>query len=118
VLGDLNDFDADVPDINDSRPKSNVLATIRSAGAGADDDLINVLEDVPVDERFTAFYDPDKDGCISRDEFSAIDHVLLSPRLYEHVVSVQYVHSFPAVVQNDPLHVSDHFPIVVTFSEN
>ena len=41
-------------------------------------------------------------------EFSAIDHVLLSPALYGKLAEVSYVHS------HDPRLVSDHFPIVVT----
>ncbi len=44
-------------------------------------------------------------------EFSAIDHVLLSPALYRRVVDVRYVHA------HDPREVSDHFPIVVTLGD-
>ena len=53
----------------------------------------------------------DGDGQFDAGEFSAIDHVLLSPALYRRVVDVRYVHS------HDPRTVSDHFPIVVTLAE-
>ena len=108
VLGDFNDFDDAVPDRRSSRPITDVMATVKRAGPGDADDLVNVLGDVDQAQRFTSFYDRDGDDQFDAGEFSAIDHVLLSPALYRRVVDVRYVHSF------DPREVSDHFPIVVT----
>jgi endonuclease/exonuclease/phosphatase family metal-dependent hydrolase len=108
VLGDLNDFDDVVLDRNGSRPITDVLARIKAAGPSPDDDLHNVLADVPQRDRFTNFWDRDRDGAIEPGEVSAIDHVLLSPALYRRVREVRYVHA------HDPRLVSDHFPIVVT----
>lgn len=108
VLGDFNDFDGATLDRRSSRPITDVLATIRSAGPGPEDDLVNVMADVPQEKRFTSFYDRNNNGAFDPGEFSAIDHVLLSPGLYRRVRDVRYVHS------HDPRDVSDHFPIVVT----
>ena len=108
VLGDFNDFDDAVLDRRASRPITDVMATIKRAGPGDDDDLVNVLGDVAQARRFTSFYDRNADERFDEGEFSAIDHVLLSPALYRRVVDVRFVHSF------DPREVSDHFPIVVT----
>ncbi len=110
VLGDLNDFDDAVLDRRSSRPITDVLATIKRAGPGDADDLVNVLGDVPQASRFTSLYDRNDNGEIEPGELSAIDHVLLSPALYRRVTDVRYVHS------HDPRTVSDHFPIVVTLS--
>ncbi|MEL7364008.1 MAG: endonuclease, partial [Bacteroidota bacterium] len=71
----------------------------------------NVMGDVAQAERFTAFYDRDGDDAFDPGEFSAIDHVLLSPGLYRRVVDVRFVHS------HDPRTVSDHFPVVVTLGQ-
>jgi endonuclease/exonuclease/phosphatase family metal-dependent hydrolase len=111
VLGDLNDHDDAVLDRAGSRPVTDVLATVKAAGPGPADDLVNVLGDVPQAERFTAYWDRDRDGAFDEGEFSAIDHVLLSPALYELVRDVRYVHA------HDPRTVSDHFPVVVTLAE-
>lgn len=110
VMGDLNDFDPDVPDIAGSTPISDVLAIVKSAGPGPEDDLHNVMADVPQIKRYTAFWDRNRNGEIDSNEYSAIDHVLLSPRLYRALREVQFVHN------HDPRLVSDHFPIVVTLA--
>ena len=111
VMGDYNDFDDAVLDRNSSVPISRVLATIKEAGPGAADDLVSVLGDVPQAQRFTSFYDRDGDEQFDEGEFSAIDHVLLSPALYRRVLDVRYVHA------HDPREVSDHFPVVVTLAD-
>jgi endonuclease/exonuclease/phosphatase family metal-dependent hydrolase len=108
VLGDFNDFDAAVPDRAGSVPITDVLATIKEAGPGPDDDLRSVAAEVPQRERYTAFWDRNRNDEIDADEFSSLDHLLLSPRLYDALRDVDFVH------RHDPRHVSDHFPIVVT----
>jgi len=112
VLGDFNDFDDETPDARGSRPITDVMARIKAAGPAPDDDLVNVLADVPPARRFTNFWDRDDDGEFDAGEFSAIDHVLLSPALYRRVREVRYVHA------HDPRTVSDHFPIVVTLGRD
>ncbi|WP_412068714.1 endonuclease/exonuclease/phosphatase family protein [Rubrivirga sp. IMCC43871] len=111
ALGDFNDFDDAVLDRRGSQPITDVLATVKRAGPEPDDDLVNVLGDVPQAERYTAHYDRNRSGTIDTGELSAIDHVLLSPALYRRVVDVRYVHA------HDPREVSDHFPVVVTLAE-
>lgn len=111
ALGDFNDLDEAVLDRRGSVPITDVMATVKRAGPSPDDDLVNVLGDVPQAQRFTSFYDRDRDGAFDRGEFSAIDHVLLSPALYRRVLEVRYVHA------HDPRRVSDHFPVVVTLAE-
>ena len=111
VVGDFNDFDDATLDRNGSRPITDVMARIKSAGPSPTDDLTNVLADVPQSERFTAFWDRDRDDRVEEGELSAIDHILLSPALYRRVREVRFVHA------HDPRRVSDHFPIVVTLAE-
>ncbi len=108
VLGDYNDVDDAIPDRRGSRAITNVLATIKRAGDGPEDDLMSVMSDVPQAQRFTSLYDRNSDGQIGPDDLSAIDHILLSPALYARVRDVRYVHA------HDPFTVTDHFPIVVT----
>ena len=108
VLGDFNDFDDATPDRAGSVPITNVLATIKDAGPGAGDDLRNVAAEVPQRDRYTAFWDRNRNDTIDPGEFSSLDHILLSPRLYDALRTVTFAHI------HDPRFVSDHFPIVVT----
>lgn len=109
VLGDFNDYDDATLDRAGHRPITSVLATVKRAGPPADDDLRNVLADVPRRERFTSHYDRNRDGTVDAvDELSAIDHILLAPALYARLRAVTYAQFY------DPAVVSDHFPIVVT----
>lgn len=111
VLGDFNDNDDRVLDRRGSVPISNVMATIKRAGEGEADDLVNVIGDVPQAMRFSNVYDRNNDGVAGPDDLSAIDHILLSPALYARVRDVRYVHA------HDPFEVTDHFPIVVTLGD-
>ena len=108
VLGDFNDFDDDTPDRAGSTPITDVLATIKTAGPGPEDDLRNVAAEVPQKDRYTSFWDRNRNDAIDPGEFSSLDHILLSSRLYDALRAVSFAHL------HDPRHVSDHFPIVVT----
>ncbi len=110
VLGDFNDYDESIPDLNGHRPITRVLAIIKAAGPSPDDDLYNVMAKVPQSDRFTAFYDADEDWKVEWPELSAIDHILLSPRLRARLREVHYAQIY------DPRTVTDHFPIVVTLA--
>ena len=112
VLGDFNDFDPATPDLIGSKPISDVLERIKRAGPGPDDDLRNLLADVPQAVRFTSHYDRNSNDRVDNNELSAIDHILVSPAIYAKVREVRYVHSY------DPTKVSDHFPIVFSFAVN
>ncbi|AEN72178.1 Endonuclease/exonuclease/phosphatase [Rhodothermus marinus SG0.5JP17-172] len=107
VLGDFNDYDESVLDLNGHRPITRTLALVKAAGPGPDDDLYNVMAEVPQHDRFTVFYDADEDWQVEWPELAAIDHVLLSPRLRARLREVHYVQAY------DPRTVTDHFPIVV-----
>ncbi len=109
VLGDFNDYDGRTPDVAGNAPITDVLARIKRAGPGPEDDLMNVMVEVPRSERYTAHWDRnDNERVDGREELSAIDHVLLSPQLYRLLEDVAYVH------RHDPTTHTDHFPIVVT----
>ena len=110
VLGDFNDFDATIPDVASRRPLTDVLQTVKRAGPGPADDLRSVMNRVPPGQRYTAFYDRDRDDEVDpSSELSALDHLLLTPALYRRLRNVRYVHD------HDPVRGPDHFPVVATF---
>ncbi|MCB2181234.1 MAG: lamin tail domain-containing protein [Desulfobulbaceae bacterium] len=111
VLGDFNDYDADElsRDHIDSMPITNVLKNIKEMSSSTfDDNLVNAAQYVPKATRHTAFYDENRNGYVNPpNEFTSIDHVLLSRELAESIESVAIPHN------HDPREVTDHFPVVV-----
>jgi predicted extracellular nuclease len=95
VLGDLNSF-------YDSPP----LDELRAIG------LRHVYEFVEPDRPYSSVY---------QGESETLDHILVTPSLYERLVRVAAAHinaDSPLPAPDDPSarHVSDHDPIVATFS--
>lgn len=111
VWGDFNDYDVeDISlDVNNNKPISSVLANIRLLDRNTElDDLINVAKYVEKAKRYTAWYDANRNGKIDYPtDYSAIDHILLSPELAGRIEKV-YISQ-----EHNPMEVSDHFPIVV-----
>ena len=113
ILGDFNDYTGEQAalDINDHAPITDVIARLqRMDPASADDDLVNALRCVPKEQRYTAYWDRNKDSRIDESqEYSAIDHILISGALAEHIARVHIDH------EHDPRKLSDHFPVIVRF---
>ena len=111
ILGDYNDFEGDSQalDHQDNRPIINVLETIRLLDRSTPaDDLTNVARFVPQAERFTSFFDRNNNNVPNPpEEFSSIDHILLSSDLAGRIESARIPHRF------NPVEVSDHFPVIV-----
>lgn len=110
LLGDLNDYSDKTPDINSNSPTSKVLSVLRDVDGDGTDELVNVAQQVQQSNRFTSIYDKDDDGLIDRGERSAIDHMLVSSRLYNSIASViiNQTHAFTSV--------SDHYPVMLTLN--
>jgi hypothetical protein len=111
VLGDFNDFDG-APESLDrlgDTPITDVLAKIRTMDpAVPDDDLVNAASFLPREQRSTCFWDKNKNDRVDDpEEFSSIDHVLLSPDLARRVEWVRIPKDY------DPREVTDHFPVIV-----
>jgi len=112
VLGDFNDYDGDPAskDHIDSQPSSTVLAQIRGMDpATSADDLTNAASFLPKARRFTAHHDANGNGMVDPpNEFTSIDHILLSPELASKVEAADILQA------HHPLEVTDHFPVLVT----
>lgn len=110
VLGDLNDYDPDVPDRDDSRDTvTNVIASLKdydNSREGAE--LANVATKIArQSDRYTSHWDWNENGARDpQDVFTMIDHILLPTELMPHVKR-----AFIARVVS--LETSDHYPVVV-----
>lgn len=110
VLGDLNDYDPDVPDRDDDRStKTDVLRSLKDYDDKTEAaELVNAAVKIQrVADRYTSHWDRNENGA---DDFydvkTMIDHFLLHRSLLPHVKRVFIDHSHG-------LATSDHFPIVV-----
>lgn len=113
VLGDLNDYDPDVADRDESRStKTTVLHDIKDYDPDhPGPELVNVAEKiVRQGDRYTEIWDWNENGAVDGDDVSTmLDHILLPQELMPYVKRVFIDHCVS-------LDVSDHFPVVVDLS--
>jgi exonuclease III len=112
IMGDLNDFDGKVLDKNSNKPISRVLEILKgnSGNNPGKYTLINVAEKMKQSERWTDWWDKNSNCVSSPDEFSSIDHVLMTPFLYSKVQNVFVYHGYDEFCGK---YNSDHYPLIV-----
>lgn len=110
VLGDLNDYDPDVPMADSTRrTRTTVVHDLKDFDdTSPGDELVNVAEFIPrVADRYTSHWDFNENGAADRDDvFTMIDHILVHSDLTPAITRVFVCHAID-------LDVSDHFPVVV-----
>jgi exonuclease III len=110
VLGDLNDYDPDVPDQDERRDtKTDVLKTLKDYDDKTDGpELVNAATKISRQaDRYTSHWDRNENGGDDYyDVKTMLDHILLHKSLMPHVKRVFIDHSHG-------LDTSDHFPVVV-----
>jgi endonuclease/exonuclease/phosphatase family metal-dependent hydrolase len=110
VLGDLNDYDPDIPDRDPGRGTSTtVLRDLKDFDPerpGAE--LVNVAERiVRVADRYTSHWDRNENRAHDGDDvYTMIDHILLPKELMAYVTRAFISHSVS-------IDTSDHYPVVV-----
>lgn len=107
LSGDLNDFDGLVLDANSNKPISSVLDILKGGGA-----LQSIGEKMQQDDRFSDWYDKNADCQSTDNEFSQIDHILVTSKLYDHISDVYMYHGYKEFCGT---YDSDHYPLVVDF---
>ncbi|MEM1305532.1 MAG: hypothetical protein AAGG46_11580, partial [Planctomycetota bacterium] len=110
VLGDINDYDPDVPDRDESRSTAtDVLRTLKDFDADkAGPELFNAATAIKRQaDRYTSHWDWNENGARDpQDVLTMIDHILLPNELKPYLRRAFVAH----VVGLD---TSDHYPVVV-----
>ncbi len=110
VLGDLNDYDPDVPMADRRRTtQTAVLRNLRDIDPSRPgEELVNAAAAIPrVADRYSSHWDYNENGAADpEDVFTLIDHILLDRRLAEGLRRAFICHA-------SGLDASDHFPVVV-----
>jgi len=109
LLGDFNDFDSEVPDINGNIPISRVLSILKGhfGQFSGKYNLTSAATKVNQTSRYSDWY---KDG---ETEYSEIDFILVSPKIYERITRVEFVHTYDKATD---YYAPDHFPVVIDIS--
>jgi endonuclease/exonuclease/phosphatase family metal-dependent hydrolase len=110
VLGDLNDYDADVPDRDESRETSTtVLRDLKDFDPQRPGpEMVNVAERIVRQaDRYTSHWDWNENRAHDGDDvYTMIDHILLAKELMPQVTRAFICHSVS-------LDTSDHYAVVV-----
>jgi endonuclease/exonuclease/phosphatase family metal-dependent hydrolase len=110
VLGDLNDYDPEVPDRDPLRSsQTEVLRTLKDYDAKRKgNELVNVARHIQrPEDRMTSHWDRNENGAAdSEDVYTMIDHILLPEALEKHLRRT-------FVSRGTDLSTSDHWPLVV-----
>lgn len=114
IIGDYNDFDGRVLDSNRNIPTSRVLDILK----GLDGNyrgvytLRSAAEKIPQVERFSDWWDQNSDCVSTANEFSMIDHILMTPFLFDKIAQAFVYHGYDEFCGK---YNSDHYPLVVDF---
>jgi len=115
VLGDFNDYDAEVMDINNDKPISNVLDILKGnkGDFAGNYQLYNIAEEIVQNQRYSDWWDSDHNcSTFSQRDFSMIDHVLVTSGLKKNILNAFIYHGYNEYCGK---YDSDHFPVVVDF---
>ena len=116
LLGDMNDFDAEILDINSDKPISRVLDILK----GLDGEhkgkytLTNVASRIAQNERFSDWWDSDNNCATSSEkDYSMIDHILTTSKINSKIINAYIYHDYREYCGKWN---SDHYPVVVDFA--
>jgi exonuclease III len=109
VMGDFNDFDEDPLDANNNKPISHVLDIVRGKNTNIYQ-LYNVASTITKSDRYSDWWDKNGDCKSTPDEFSTIDHLLVTPGLQTKIKSAYYYHKYEEFCGT---YNSDHYPLIL-----
>jgi exonuclease III len=113
MLGDFNDFDGLVLDVNNNKPISQVLNILKGKFGEYSEkyELLSVADTVVQSERYSDWYDSDNNcNTASGKDYSMIDHVLVTSEIKRNIFDVFFYHGYKEYCGK---YNSDHYPVVV-----
>ncbi len=113
LIGDINDYDSEVLDVNSDKPNSRVLDIMK----GLDGEkkgtytLTNVATKITQQERYTDWWDSDNNcNTSSQKDLSMIDHILVTENINKKIINAYIYHGYKEYCGKWD---SDHWPIVL-----
>ena len=113
LLGDFNDYDNEITDSNNDIPTSQVLDILKGKDIKTNSNfykLNNIASKIPKQDRYTEWYDANRDCKSTSNEFSMIDHILVTDNLLNKVSNAFIYHEYEEFCNT---YNSDHYPVVI-----
>jgi exonuclease III len=116
MMGDFNDYDAEILDVNNNKPISRVLDILKGLDGDFKDKytLYSVAETITQEERYSDWWDSDNNcNTTSQQDYSMIDHILVTGAIRQNIVDTFVYHGYDEFCGK---YNSDHYPVVVDFA--
>lgn len=113
LIGDMNDYDSEVLDLNSNKPASRVLDILKGLDGQKKGKYLleNIALGIMKSERYSDWWDSDNNCSTSSvADFSMIDHILVSPKINSMVLDAFIYHGYDEYCGKWN---SDHFPVVI-----
>jgi len=113
LMGDFNDFDGEILDVNSNKPTSQVLNILKGSFGeySGKYELFSVADTVVQSERYSDWYDSDNNcNTASGKDYSMIDHVLVTSTIKRNIFDVFFYHGYKEYCGK---YNSDHYPVVI-----
>lgn len=115
LIGDMNDYDSEILDLNSNKPTSRVLDIMKGIDGQKKGTyrLINIAYKISQPERYTDWWDSDNNCDTNlQTDLSMIDHILVTPKIEKKITNTFIYHGYNEYCGKWN---SDHWPIVVDF---
>jgi len=113
MIGDFNDYDAEVMDMNNNKPTSRVLDILKGlqGDLAGKYQLKNVAESIVQNERYSDWWDSDNNcNTASKYDYSMIDHILVTESIQKNIFNTFIYHGYNEFCGK---YDSDHYPVVI-----
>jgi exonuclease III len=113
MIGDFNDYDGEILDMNNNKPISKVLNILKGVeGVYAGKYQLNsVAEFITQNQRYSDWWDSDNNcNTASTHDYSMIDHVLVTELIKKNIFNTFIYHEYDEYCGK---YDSDHYPVVV-----
>jgi exonuclease III len=113
MIGDFNDYDAELLDLNDNKPTSRTLDILKGIQGDYANKytLYSVAETIVKEERYSDWWDSDNNcNTSSQKDFSMIDHILVTDYIRNNIINTFIYHGYNEYCGK---YNSDHYPVVI-----
>jgi exonuclease III len=113
MIGDFNDYDNEIEDINSNKPISQVLDILKGnyGDYATKYNLHSVAETITQSERYSDWWDSDNNcDTSSINDYSMIDHILVTDAIKKKIMNTFVYHGYDEYCGK---YNSDHFPLVI-----
>jgi len=113
MIGDFNDYDLEVLDMNGNKPTSHVLDILKGlqGDLAGKYHLTNIAETINQSERYSDWWDSDNNcNTASKKDYSMIDHILVTDSIKKNIFNTFIYHGYNEYCGK---YDSDHYPVVI-----